>query len=53
MIKDIDEKLIAKSGITINEQNEIIISDENAFYNSFINKNIRSQVRHCEALKEA
>ena len=53
MIKDIDDNRIAKVGLTINEQNEIIISDENAFSNSFNNKNICSKIRHCEPLKEA
>ena len=37
MIKDIDDSRIAKSGITITEHNEIIISDENAFAGSIDN----------------
>ena len=47
MIKDIDDNRLTKSGITINEQNEIIISDENAFAGSFNNKNICSQICPC------
>ncbi len=47
MIKDIDDSLIAKTGITINEEKEIIISDEKAFAGSFNNKNICSQICPC------